>query len=166
MSSESRDRADEETIAELKARVEELESKVEAPSVSRRSLLAAGGGGLAALLFGSATASAADTSGQSGTFGTGNEDFNVQDVDSTTVDVSDILELGDNAADPSQNGQLAMNGSTVKVQTDGSVKSLSNIGSGGGSGDFESGDGNTHTISIQSSAPSSPSADDLWVDTN
>jgi len=155
MSSESRDRADEDTIAELKARVEELESKVEAPSVSRRSLLAAGGGGLAALLFGSATASAGTN--EVGTIGEAANPIDVYGED---------IYLQDAAADPSQNGQLAMNGSTVKVQTDGSVKSLSNIGSGGGSGDFESGDGTTHTISIQSSAPSSPSADDLWVDTS
>jgi len=121
MSSESRDSADEETIAELKARVEQLESKVEAPSVSRRQALAVGGGGLAALLFGSATASAGTN--EVGTIGEAANPIDIYGED---------IFLQDAAADPSQNGQIAMNGTTIKAYTDGSVVSLSDIGSAGG----------------------------------
>jgi hypothetical protein len=81
--------ADEEaTVAELKARVEQLEEKIEQrPAVSRRSVLAAGGG-LAALLFGSATASAG--SNQVGTIGTSS---NRVDLFAEDIDVSSTAEL-------------------------------------------------------------------------
>jgi hypothetical protein len=196
MSSESRDRDDEETIAELKARIEQLEEKVDTPSMGRRAVLG-GSAGVLALLFGSATASAGTN--EVGTIGEAANPIDVYGED---------IFLQDAAADPSSNGQIAMNGTDVKVYTGGVVKNMSNIGSGGGgvdvedggstvvagasainmatnlsvtddgdgtvsvdasgggSGDFVSGDGNTHTISIQSSAPSSPNTDDLWVDTS
>lgn len=40
------------------------------------------------------------------------------------------------------------------------------VAASGGSGDFVSGDGNQHTIYQQDTAPSSPSTNDIWIDTN
>jgi len=130
MSSESRDRADEETVAELKARVEQLESKVEAPSLSRRDVLAAGGGaGLLALLGGAGTAAAGNN--EAGTIGEAANPIDVYGED---------VFLQDAAADPSTNGQISMNDSDVKVYTGGGLKNMSNIGSGG-SGIFSDSNG-------------------------
>jgi hypothetical protein len=116
--------ADEETVAELKARVEQLEEKVGSPAVSRRDVLAgAGVGGLAALLGVSGSASAG--SGQAGTLGGASAPVDVQAED---------IYLNDATVSPSQNGQIARNGSTIEFYTDGQVKRASDIGSGGGSG--------------------------------
>lgn len=46
--------------------------------------------------------------------------------------VSDGTSLGDAAADPSANGEIARNGADVKVYSGGAVRSFSDIGSGGG----------------------------------
>jgi len=127
MSSESRDRADEETVAELKARIEQLEEKVDTPSMGRRAVLG-GSAGVLALLFGSATASAGTN--EVGTIGTPANPIDVYGED---------IFLQDAAADPSSNGQIAMNGTDVKVYTGGVVKNMSNIGSGGGGVDVEDG---------------------------
>lgn len=121
MSSESSDSADEETVAELKARIEQLESKVdESPSVGRRTVLG-GSAGVLALLFGSATASAG--ANQVGTIGESGSPIDIY--------AEDIF-LQDAGASPSQDGQIAMDGTTIEFHSDGSVYSASNIGSGGG----------------------------------
>lgn len=78
----------------------------------------------------------------------------------------EIAALIDTGSDPSTEGAFQRNGADVKVHSGGSVRNLSDIGSGGsgGGGDFESGDGDQHTIYQQSTEPDSAEAGDLWVD--
>jgi len=48
----------------------------------------------------------------------------------TFTDGSVALDLGDQAADPSANGEITRNGTDVKIHSGGSVKNVSNIGGG------------------------------------
>jgi hypothetical protein len=85
MSSESSDE-----VSKLRERIDALEEEVAKRNkmgTTRRALLS-GSVGLLGLAGLSGSATAADTAGQTGTFGDGNQDWDVQDVDATTVDTA------------------------------------------------------------------------------
>jgi hypothetical protein len=74
-----------------------------------------------------------------GAFG-GIAGFTYDDVATTLTGIPSIdaiLTLADQATDPTANGEFSLNGSDVKVFSGGSVKNLSNIGTGSGGVDVE-----------------------------
>ena len=67
----------------------------------------------------------------SGSFG-GISDLTYDGTNLTSLtDLDTVLTLLDQAADPSANGEIQLNGSDIKAYSGGQVRNLSNIGSGG-----------------------------------
>ena len=56
------------------------------------------------------------------------------DLYTKEINLKEKLTIADSSADPVSNGQFTRNGNDVKVYTDGGVKNLSDIGTGGASG--------------------------------
>lgn len=122
----------EQRIKRLEDQVEKLSNAVSMPT--RREAIAAGGLlGAGALLGGGVGDAEAAAVGQVGTSTDRVDVFGASgDFNSVSTDEQQIK---DTATDPSNNGEFRRNGTDVKVHSGGSVRNLSNIGSGSGGGE-------------------------------